>query len=98
MNATIDGPKMAAAYRECARETWFVTGYINFRLTESGGRWIEQELGIKEREIKRLMYEYVAAGGEIDEVRETRAEWKQHEFHHDLRFTIHDIPIYIEPA
>ncbi len=42
------------------------------------------------------MYEYVAAGGEIDEVRETRADWKEHEFHHDLRFTIQDIPVYIE--
>ena len=42
------------------------------------------------------MHEYVAAGGKIDEVRETRKEWKEHEFHHDLRFTIHDVPVYIE--
>ena len=42
------------------------------------------------------MHEYVAAGGEIDEVRETRPEWLDYEFHYDLRFTIAGKPIYIE--
>jgi hypothetical protein len=43
------------------------------------------------------MFEHVSAGGEIDEVRETRSEWSdEHEFHHDLRLTIHDTPVYIE--
>ena len=89
-------PDRLAAYRD-ALGNWSVTGYIKFRLSESAGRWIERKLGLKQREIKQLMYEYVAAGGEIDEVRETRDGWKeQHEFHHDLRFTIHEIPVYIE--
>ena len=43
------------------------------------------------------MYEHVAAGGEIDEVPETRPEWSDlYEFHHDLRLTIHDKAVYIE--
>ena len=88
-------PDRLAAYKD-ALGNWAVTDYIKFKLSESAGRWIGRELGIKQREIKRLMYEYVAAGGEIDEVRETRDEWTEHEFHHDLRFTIHDIPVYIE--
>lgn len=43
------------------------------------------------------MYEYVANGGVIDEVRETRPEWSdEFEFHYDLRLTIADCPVYIE--
>jgi hypothetical protein len=43
------------------------------------------------------MYEYVEAGGKIDEVRETRPEWSdKHEFHFDLRLQIEGRRIYIE--
>ncbi len=43
------------------------------------------------------MYEHVVAGGEIDEAPETRPEWSDlYEFHHDLRLTIADKPVYIE--
>jgi hypothetical protein len=43
------------------------------------------------------MSEYVRAGGEIDEVPETRREWSdQYEFHHDLRLTIQKKRVYIE--
>jgi hypothetical protein len=39
----------------------------------------------------------VAGGGEIDEVAETRPEWSGlYEFHHDVRLTIQDKPVYIE--
>ena len=42
------------------------------------------------------MYEYVFSWGVIDEVRETRPEWRDaHEFHHDLRFTIQGKEVYI---
>jgi len=43
------------------------------------------------------MHEHVAAGGEIDEVRETRPEWcDEYDFHYDHRFTIQGRPVYIE--
>jgi len=43
------------------------------------------------------MHEFVASGGEVDEVRETRSEWSsEHEFHHDLRFTIAEVAVYVE--
>lgn len=49
------------------------------------------------KDIGRLMFEYVDAGGKIDEVPETRPEWSDlYEFHYDLRPTIHDKPVYIE--
>lgn len=90
-------PDRLAAYRD-ALGNWSVTGYIQFELDEQAKRWIERELGyIKNKDIKRLMYEYVAAGGEIDEVREHREGWKdEHEFHYDLRLSIHDKQVYIE--
>ncbi|MCI0376890.1 MAG: hypothetical protein L0215_04745 [Gemmataceae bacterium] len=86
-----------AAYRD-ALGNWSVTDYIQFELTEEAHRWIRRELGgITLKEIGRLMYDYVAAGGEIDETPETRPEWSDpYEFHHDLRLTIHETPVYIE--
>lgn len=90
-------PDRLAAYRD-ALANWSVTDYIQFELTEEAHRWIRRELGETTlRDLGRLMYEYVATGGEIDEVPETRPEWSnQYEFHHDLRLTIHGKPVYIE--
>ena len=89
-------PDRLAAYRD-ALGNWSTTGYVQFDLTEHAQRWVERELGyLKHREISRLMFEYVPAGGQIDEVRETRPEWSDCEFHHDLRFTINDKPVYVE--
>ena len=90
-------PDRLAAYGD-ALGNWNVTDYIQFDLTEQAHRWIRRELGdITLREIGRLMYEHVVAGGEIDEVSEIRPEWSDlYEFHHDLRLTIHDKAVYIE--
>jgi hypothetical protein len=49
------------------------------------------------KEIGRLMHEYVMTGGEIDEVVEQRTEWRDlYEYHHDLRFEIQGVRVYIE--
>ena len=90
-------PDRLAAYRD-ALGNWTVADYIQFDLTEQAHRWIRCNLGeITLREIGRLMYEYEAGGGEIDEVPEKRLEWTdQYRFHHDLRFSIHSTPVYIE--
>lgn len=89
-------PDRLAAYRD-ALGNWSIAGYIQFELTEQAQRWIALELGyVKHREFGRLMYDYIAAGGEIDEVRETRPEWSDYEFHYDLRPTINGKLVYIE--
>jgi len=95
--APLTDPTRLEAYKD-ALSNWNPRGYIQFDLTEVAHRWIRRELnGISLKEIGRLMYEYVKAGGEIDEVRETRPEWSgEYEFHYDLRFTIQDRPVYIE--
>jgi hypothetical protein len=90
----LQDPGRLAAYRD-ALGNWATTDYIRFELPERAQRWINVELGyVSAKEIGRLMYEFVEAGGEIDEVRE-RGEY-DYEFHYDLRFTINDRPVYIE--
>jgi hypothetical protein len=86
-----------AAYKN-ALSNWNVTGYIQFELTETAHRWIRRELGdITLKEIGRLTFEHVKAGGEIDEVPEARPEWTdQYEFHHDIRLAIDGKAVYIE--
>ena len=90
-------PDRLAAYKD-ALGNWNIRGYIQFELTEESHRWIRRELGdITLRDFGRLMCEYVAAGGEIDEQTETRDHWSgQHEFHHDLRLSIKNKLVYIE--
>jgi hypothetical protein len=90
-------PDRLAAYRD-ALSNWGTSCYIQFELTEQAHRWIRRELGnITLKDLGRRMFEHVNAGGEIDEVPETRPEWSdRYEFHHDLRLTIHGKPVYIE--
>jgi hypothetical protein len=95
--STLTDPDRLIAYED-ALGNWGVRGYIQFDLSEESHRWIRRELGgTTLRDIGRLIYEYVAAGGEIDEQAETREYWRdQHEFHHDLRFSINNRLVYIE--
>ncbi|HVA50410.1 MAG TPA: hypothetical protein VNH11_28935 [Pirellulales bacterium] len=85
------------AYRD-ALGNWSVTGYIQFELTEQAHRWLRRELAeITLKDVGRLMFEHVTAGGEIDEIPETRPEWSgEYAFHHDLRVMIGGRPVYIE--
>lgn len=86
-----------AAYVD-ALSNWSFTGFIQFELTEQAHRWIRRELGnVTLKELSRLMCEYVAAGGTVDEVPETRPEWTdQFDFHWDLRFEVAGKRIYVE--
>lgn len=94
--APLSDPERLAAYTD-ALSNWSFSGFIRFELTESAFNWLKREIGnISLKEIARLMHEYVAAGGEIDEVAETRPEWSDYEFHYDLRLTIQDVPVYLE--
>jgi hypothetical protein len=87
-------PDRLAAYLD-ALANWAVEGCINFdELSEEGAKYL-RTLGVKQRELKQLMHDYVEAGGEIDEVREKNPDY-EFEFHHDLRFTINGISVYIE--
>lgn len=96
MPALID-PTRLEAYKD-ALGNWNVSDYIQFELTEQAYRWIRRKLdSVTLKEIGRLMNEHVRVGGEVDEVIETRPEWSSlYEFHHDIRMTIANEPVYIE--
>jgi hypothetical protein len=90
-------PARLMAYRD-ALGNWNVRDYIQFELTEEAHRWVRRKLSnMTLKEIGRLMCAHVVAGGDIDEVPETRQEWSgQYEFHYDIRLTIHNKSVYIE--
>ncbi len=97
--ARLTDPDRLAAYLD-ALGNWNVEGYVRFELNEPSHRWIERNLGsLQYRDIKQLMHDYVVIkGGEIDEVAE-KPDWVErygYEFHHDLRFTIQGVPVFIE--
>jgi hypothetical protein len=48
------------------------------------------------RAISQTLYQYVEAGGEIDEQKENRAEYVSFEFHYDLRVNIDARHVYFE--
>jgi hypothetical protein len=95
--APLSDPERLMAFQD-ALANWRFQGYVEPELTDQAYRWIRDQLGDFEiRELFRLMHEHVAAGGEIDEVRETRAEWSdKYEYHYDLRFRVHGTPVYVE--
>jgi hypothetical protein len=94
--APLTDPSRLAAYSD-ALSNWNFKGYIQFELTESSYAWVKRTFGnISLKEIGRLMHEHVASGGVIDEITETRPEWADYAFHHDLRFSIQNVPVYIE--
>jgi hypothetical protein len=70
-------------------------GFVDFGERARG--WLRHAFPVYgEPELARMLFEHVKAGGEIDEQVETREEWSQHEFHHDLRVRIRGRLIYFE--
>jgi hypothetical protein len=62
-------------------------------------RWLRDELpDHSHRELGRLLYEHVKANGCtcVDEQVETREQWGDHAFHHDLRLRVAGRLIYFE--
>lgn len=95
--APLSDPDRLAAFRN-ALANWASTGYVEFDLPQPSYEWIKREFGnITLKDIARRMFDFVNAGGTIDEVLETRPGWcDDHEFHHDLRLTVKNKQVYIE--
>ena len=92
----LSDPERLQCYRN-ALANWRFEGYVRF--TELADRWVRKELGGgTTRDIARLMNDFANGSppGVIDEQRETRPEWSEHEYHYDLRFEIAGRRLYIE--
>jgi hypothetical protein len=77
-----------------ALSDWNCGGYVNY--ASLADEWIRSELGVTQRAFSRLLWEYVNGGGRIDEVRELRQEYSEHEFHYDLRLPVGGRAVYVE--
>lgn len=94
--APLKDPERLAAYKD-ALGNWSFSGYVRFELSETAFRWVKREIeDVSLKDIARLIFEYVDRGGKIDEVRETRPEWSDYEFHYDIRLPVNEKLIYIE--
>ncbi|MBI3468235.1 MAG: hypothetical protein HY000_34970 [Planctomycetes bacterium] len=81
-------------YKSALKE-WKVTGYVTWK--DIAVASLKKELpGYTLRAVAELMHRYVEGGGEIDRVRERRAQWCEYEYHYDLRLLIEGQKFYIE--
>ena len=90
-------PVRCHCYR-AALANWRFEGYVNFGRDAS--RWLGVELrDYTHRQLAQLLYEHVWAEPDcrrVDEQPETRPEWKEHEFHYDLRVRVGGRMVYFE--
>ncbi len=85
----------ALARIQHALSQWKFTGYITWK--PIARQWLEENLeGWTTRSVGEEMFRFVAAGGEIDPVRETRPQWSEYRFHYDFRIDLGGRSVYIE--
>jgi hypothetical protein len=89
-------PERLRCYRN-ALGNWKFTGYVV--IESRAWDWLRGNLPqpISQKEIARILHNYVNAGGMIDEQIETREPWKTfYAFHYDLRVQVANRRIYFE--
>lgn len=78
-----------------ALSEWNCAGYIVWKNVARD--WVNQNLeGLTTRAIGEAMFQHVDAGGEIDQVKETRPEWSASRYHYDFRIPLGERLVYIE--
>jgi hypothetical protein len=80
-----------------ALANWRYEGFITF--TKDALRWLHTELpDYSTRDFGQMLHDHVEAHGmgEIEEQRETREEWRMHDYHYDIRIKIGGRLIYVE--
>ncbi len=87
--------KLAERIIEALKE-WNCDGFIQWKRLPT--EWLRSHLeGYDPKSIGELMYEHVFGGGEIDQVVETREDYRNlYSHHYDFRITIAGRLIYIE--
>ncbi len=85
-------------YRNALRN-WNFDGYVRFKRVAD--EWLANEFPEssereRRRSIARVLCEHVENGGQVDEQKETRAEYSHYEFHFDLRVMVDERRIYFE--
>lgn len=91
--AKLTDPEVLTCYCN-ALANWRYDGYVEF--LQRAAEWLDKELGERPRDFAQRLHEFVAAGGEIDQVVETRPEWNFWTHHYDLRLDVNGRLIYVE--
>jgi hypothetical protein len=92
--ARLTDPTILAKYQH-ALSQWRFAGYLTWK--PIARQWVEQNLeGLTTRCVGEEMFRFFAAGGQVDQVRETRPEWSAHRFHYDFRMELRGQLVYIE--
>ncbi|HEY4760625.1 MAG TPA: hypothetical protein VIH42_08605 [Thermoguttaceae bacterium] len=92
--APLSDPLIIAKIYQALSE-WNCTGYITWKAIARA--WVQANLeGMTTRAVGEEMFRFVDAGGQIDQVIESRPEWSEHRFHYDFRIPIAGRIPYIE--
>jgi len=93
--APLSDKEMIAKFLEALKE-WNVDGFIQWKRLPT--EWVLKNTeGLSTKAVGRLMYEHVVDGGEIDQVVETREDYRNlYPHHYDFRIPIAGRLIYIE--
>ena len=78
-----------------ALANWRYDGFLDFR--QLAKDWLQEQIpNMTLRNFRRILFEHVRAGGEVDEVVERRPEWIDLGFHYDLRPDVDGKRLYVE--
>jgi hypothetical protein len=91
--AKLTDPEILACYCN-ALANWRYAGFVDF--SPLAAQWLKKELNETQRQFAKRLHEFVQAGGEVDQVVETRPEWNVWAHHYDLRLTVNGIDLYVE--
>lgn len=92
--APLTDPQLLNSFKRILDE-WNVTDSITAK--DIVLEWINKNLpDFDLKQIGKLLHNYLVAGGEIDQVRETRPEWNTRDYHYDFRLPILGKMRYIE--
>jgi len=92
--APLADPQVLACFRQVLAN-WNVTDYVTAK--DVALEWAGKNCaGFSLKALARVMYDHLQAGGEIDQVRETRREWNDRDYHYDFRLAFAGRLLYIE--
>ena len=93
--APLSDPELLARFVEALKE-WNCDGFIQWKRLPA--EWLRKNLdGYTRKAISRLMCDHVVNGGAIDQVTETREDYRNlYPYHYDFRIPIAGRLVYIE--
>jgi hypothetical protein len=90
-----EGDEERNRYLEALENGYRCHGYVNFDKDRASSP-IAKHLGFGERAFIDLMINYLRSGGRLDQVDESRSDWKYWRFHFDLWAELAAKELYVE--